>query len=123
MSTYPNQPGPTPQPAPQNPTTSAGGFFKALFDLSFNHFVTPTIVKIVYLVGLVLIGLFTLVMFFSAFSQFGGGFGKSPFLGLVMLVGAPLLGVFYLAFFRMSLELYYAVIRLSEDVHHGRGRV
>lgn len=59
----------------------------------------------------------------AAFQHFDGGPFSSPLLGMVQLIGAPLLGIFYLAFFRMSLELYYAVIRLSEDVHHGRGRL
>ena len=113
-----------PDPGQPTRTTDRGdvGFFRALFDLSFNHFVTPKIVKVVYVVGLVLIGLLTLVVFFSAFRHFGDGFGASPLLGVVQLLAAPLLGIFYLAFFRMSLELYYAVIRLSEDVHHGPSR-
>lgn len=119
MTATPGQPA-QPDPAP---SASSSGFFKALFDFNFNHFVTPTIVKVVYIVGLVIIGLITLVLFFTAFRQFSGDFGTSPILGLLQLIGAPLLGIFYLAFFRMSLELYYAIIRMSEDVHHGRGRV
>lgn len=114
-------------PNPDSPHPQAGsrdaGFLKALFDFSFTHFVTPKIVKVVYVVGLVLIALLTLVVFLTAFRHFGDGFGASPLLGLVQLVAAPLLGIVYLAFFRMSLELYYAVIRLSEDVHHGRNRL
>lgn len=114
---------PTPAPEPATGTPDAAGFFKALFDLNFNHFVTPKIVKIVYVVGLVLIGLLTLVVFLTSFRHFGGGFGASPLLGLVQLLAAPLIGIIYLALFRMSLELYYAVIRLSEDVHHGRSQL
>lgn len=109
-------------PPSQPPSSSSAGFFQALFDFDFNHFVTPKIVKIVYIVGTVVIGLVTLVMVLTSFRHFGGGFGASPIVGLVQLLGAPVLGLLYLAFLRMSLELYYAVIRLSEDVLHGRGR-
>lgn len=122
MTSNPDQPGAAPQPRPSSPS-GVGGFFRALFDLSFDTFVTPMIVKIVYVVGMVLIGLVTLYLFLTAFQHFDGGPFSSPLLGLVQLLGAPLLGIFYLAFFRMSLELYYAVIRLSEDVHHGRDRL
>ncbi|RIK16789.1 MAG: hypothetical protein DCC50_03905 [Acidobacteria bacterium] len=122
MTDQPHQPGTAPEPRPSSPS-GVGGFFKALFDLDFDTFVTPVIVKIVYLVGMVLIGLVSLFLFLTSFRHFGGGLFANPLLGIVQLVGAPLLGIFYLAFFRMSLELYYAVIRLSEDVHHGRGRL
>lgn len=119
MSSTPDRPEGTPGPAVDK---NGAGFFQALFDFNFNHFVTPKIVKIVYIVGTVLIALFTLFLFLTSFRHFSGEFGASPVLGLVQLLGAPILGLFYLAFLRMSLELYYAVIRLSEDVHHGPSR-
>lgn len=118
-TTPPQQPG-TPPGGPASP--SSAGFFQALFDFEFNHFVTPKIVKIVYIVGTVLIGLVTLIIVLTSFRHFGGGFGASPVVGLVQLLGAPILGLLYLAFLRMSLELYYTVIRLSEDVHNGPRR-
>lgn len=118
MSSTPDASQPQGSPAPAR----GAGFLQALFDINFNTFVTPKIVKIVYVIGMVLIGLVTLGMILSAFSQFTGGYDKSPLLGLLMLVGAPLVGIIYLALFRMSLELYYAVIRLSEDVHNGPSR-
>lgn len=117
MSTTPD--GSQPQ---SSPTTQGASFFKALFDINFNTFVTPKIVKVVYVIGMVLIGLTTLGMVLSAFTQFTGGYGTNPMFGLLLLVAAPLVGVIYLALFRMSLELYYAVIRLSEDVHNGPSR-
>jgi hypothetical protein len=40
-------------PAPGTPPPSKG-FFGALFDFSFEHFVTPMIVKVVYLLGILL---------------------------------------------------------------------
>lgn len=128
--TYPPQPDPAqPQQPPGPPSTTGGagtdaaGFFKALFDLQFNHFVTPKIVKVVYLVGMVLIGLSVLGMLPMAFGMMASDIPGSGLLGLPFLVAIPLIAIIYLAFFRMMLEMYYAVVRLSEDVHHGRGRV
>ncbi len=40
-----------------------------------------------------------------------------PGLILAALVGVPLVSIVYLALARMTLELYFAVVRLSEDVH------
>lgn len=123
MSSTPDRPENTSGPVPTSaPGSKGANFFQALFDFNFNHFVTPKIVKIVYVVGTILIGLLTLFLVLTSFRHFTGGFGASPLLGLIQLLGAPVLGLFYLAFLRMSLELYYAVIRLSEDVHHGPSR-
>ncbi|MFX0539231.1 DUF4282 domain-containing protein [Ornithinimicrobium sp. Y1847] len=89
-------------------------FFQALFDFEFNHFVTPKLVRVVYVVGMVLIGLLTLGMLVYAIEMMR----FSSIMGLLWLIATPLLAIIYLAFFRMMLELYYAVVRLSEDVHH-----
>lgn len=125
----PNQPpNPNPGPGPgpggggSSLSASGSGLIKALFDFNFDTFITPKIVKIVYMVATVLVGLTVVGMIFSAFGMMADG-GFLVFVGLIFLLAAPVLGLIYLAFIRMSLELYYALIRLSEDVHHGRGRV
>lgn len=114
----PNRPG----PAGSSLNSSSTGLIKALFDFNFDTFITPKIVKIVYMVATVLVAVGTLGMIFTAFGLMADG-GFAVILGLLFLLAAPILGLVYLAFVRMSLELYYAVIRLSEDVHHGRGRI
>ena len=107
----PDQPRRTPEPAG----------LKALFDYNFDTFITPSIVKIVYVIATVLVALLTIGLAISGLTtMFRGGGGI--ILGLLLIVASPVIGLVYLAFVRMSLELYYAVIRLSEDVHH-RGRM
>ena len=107
----PDQPRRTPEPAG----------LKALFDYNFDTFITPSIVKIVYIIATVLVALLTIGLAISGLvTMFDGG--ASIILGLFLIVASPVIGLVYLAFVRMSLELYYAVIRLSEDVHH-RGRL
>ena len=91
--------------------TPSKGFFGALFDMSFTTFVTPMIIKVVYIIGLGLIGLATL--FFSL----SGFFGDSPGLGVVTIIVGPLVGLLYLCFFRMMCEFYIAITRMSEDIN------
>lgn len=99
------------QPGSPNSMPPAKGFIGALFDISFSTFVTPMIIKVVYVLGMVVIGFATLFFAFSGF------FGDSPAIGIVTLILGPIIGLLYLAFFRMICEFYLAVIRMSEDIH------
>jgi hypothetical protein len=107
-------PGPGPGPGPGNsPQAQAKGFFSALFDFGFNHFATPTVVKIIYVIGLVLIALAYISAVISGFAV-----GVGP--GLLALIIGAIIALFALALFRITLEFYYAVVRMSEDIHHRR---
>ena len=90
---------------------SRKGFFGALFDMSFTTFVTPMIIKVVYIIGLIAIGLGTLFFAVSGF------FGDNPGVGIVTLIVSPLVGLLYLCFFRMMCEFYVAITRMSEDIN------
>jgi len=111
MSEYGTPPPSEPfgQPTPP-PTASGRGFFGALFDFKFEHFITPMIVKFVYvlaLVGLVIAWVVFLV----------AGFADSVTTGVFVLVLGPIALVLYLAFIRMTLEFYLAIVRMSQDIH------
>jgi Domain of unknown function (DUF4282) len=103
---------PTPPPS-ERPGTDTKGFFGALFDFSFNSFVTPKIVKIVYILATVGLALVYLLFVVTAFSRGAGS-------GLVVLILGAIGFFIYLAVIRMTLEFYYAIIRMSEDIHSGR---
>ena len=92
-------------------TPSSKGFFGALFDMSFTTFVTPMIIKVVYVIGLALIGLATLFVSLSGF------FGDNPGMGIVTIIVGPVVGLLYLCFFRMMCEFYVAITRMSEDIN------
>lgn len=86
------------------------GFFGALFDFSFTHFVTPMIVKVVYILVTVLLAIGALGVVISGFTQ-------SAALGILFLI-LSVIGYFvYLAIVRMTLEFYLAIVRMSEDIH------
>jgi hypothetical protein len=110
-------------PAPQGPPPNAGGpyggsglledstgFFGALFDFSFTHFITPKIVKLVYVLVAIFLALGAIGLIIGAFAD-NAGFGI-----LALILGA--IGyILYLALARMTLEFYLAIVRMSEDIH------
>jgi hypothetical protein len=100
------------QPAPSLGGQADGskGFFGALFDFSFNSFVTPKIVKLVYVLATIAIALGYLVFVVA-------GFKESPGVGIVVLLLGAVAAIIYLAFVRMTLEFYYAIVRMSEDIN------
>jgi hypothetical protein len=124
MSEYgappPNQPPPNQPPPGQPPVGGYGGpqpsgparkgFFGALFDFTFEHFITPIIVKIVYVLAFAALVLGWLLFLVTGFSQ-------SAAAGVAVLILGPIGVILYLAFIRMTLEFYLAIVRMSEDVH------
>ena len=99
------------QPAPATPPPTGKGFFGALFDLKFEHFVTPMLVKVVYVLAIVGLGIGWLFWLVTSFAVSTG-------MGIAVLILGPLLMLIYLAFIRMTLEFYLALVRMSEDIHH-----
>ena len=103
---------------PQQQAPIAGAqkdsFFSALFDLSFTKYATPSVAKTVYIISMVVIGLYTLFGIIACLALLADG-GAGAVLGLIF--GVPivlLLGLTMLALFRVSLEVSVAQIRTSE---------
>ena len=107
----PNDPYGQPAVPPPGGPPRGKGFFGALFDFSFEYFVTPMIVKVVYILSIVGLGLGWLVFLAAAFSQGAGS-------GLFVLVLGPVAMLLYLCVIRMTLEFYLAVTRMSQEIHH-----
>jgi len=82
---------------------------KALFDFEFRKFVTPSIIKIVYI----------LIMIFLAFGYIGivvTGFQFNTAVGfLMLLIVGPLFALVYLALARAGLESLIAQIRTAQN--------
>lgn len=108
----PHQPTPPPQAGAANPRADdAKSLLAALFDFRFHTLVTPKIVKIVYAVGVALIALFWFLTLVRAFAA------DQPIFGVAVLLIGPVIALVYIAFLRMTLELYFAVVRMSDDIH------
>jgi hypothetical protein len=95
--------------------TPAKGFFAGLFDFGFTTFVTPKVIKFVYVVITILIGISWIVWIIA-------GFGYSSGLGILALVFGPLVALLWLIAYRITLELVMVIFRIGSDVHAIRGR-
>jgi hypothetical protein len=86
------------------------GFLGALFDFGFTSFVTPKIIKVLYV--LVTIGTIVSALAFTIVV-----FKASVAFGVVALVfGDPLIILVIMAIFRMFVEFFVVIFRAAEDI-------
>lgn len=109
----PGGPGYAPQ---QQAMATAKGFVASLFDFSFNSFVTPKVVKVVYVLVTILLGLTTLWFLVVAF-KLGALAGI-----ITLLIVAPLFFFIELALWRIALELFVVIFRIADDIRAIRDR-
>jgi hypothetical protein len=102
-------------PAPSD-LAEPRGFLGALFDFGFTSFVTPKVIKVLYLlivIGTVVSALVVTIVAFKA----------SVVFGILMLVfGDPLFILIVLAIYRIILEFFVVTFRVAEDVRALRER-
>jgi len=109
---YPQQQPQAPQAAPyQAPAAPGGGMpqpekglFAAMFDFSFNSYVTLTVLKVVYVlvvIGCVLAGL-------------GAMYGAIDSGSYIMVPAIPIAVVLYILVFRMQLELFVLLFKFLQ---------
>jgi hypothetical protein len=91
------------------------GFFGSLFDFSFTSFVTPKIIKVVYVLEVVFTVLAYVVVTIGALAANSGA-------GVAVLIFGALGAILYLALLRMVLEFFLGVYRMSQDVRILRSR-
>lgn len=78
-----------------------------LFDFNFTRFVTKSVIKGLYILIFALIALVVLGVVVAGFSD---GVGS----GLILLVLAPLVGLVYLLFARVGLEVIIVLFRIAD---------
>ena len=89
-------------------------FLQALFDFSFNQFISPRIMKFLYSLSMILAGLMALFLIIV-------GFETSMWLGiLALLVGAPLLFLLTVISNRVALELILVIYRMADCMENIR---
>ena len=105
--------------APPNEKAKGGtkGFLGALFDFSFTTFVTPKIIKVLYVLITVWTVLWALVFLRLGFKY--GGFAGGIF---TLVVVDPILVLLTLGVYRMVLELFMVVHRMHDDLKALRDR-
>ncbi len=85
------------------------GFLASLFDTSFANLITPRVIKVIYIISMVVIGLAALFWIGAAFSQ-SVAFGL-----LVLVIAAPIVSLLYLIYTRVLLEVIIALFRIMES--------
>jgi uncharacterized protein DUF4282/zinc ribbon protein len=89
----------------------AKGFFASLFDYSFSAFITPKIIKLLYILSTIVVVLWTIIAILW-------GFKASTGFGIVMLVIlGPLFFLFAMIYVRVFLELLIVFFRIHGDVN------
>ncbi len=137
----PQMPPPHTQPSPQSQQSQHAGsqyqlqnfvmgehsasltqrsLLTSLFDTTFTSLAGTKIVRLLYVLSMILIGLIALFFVIAAFRQSSG-------LGIVVLfVVAPIFSLFWLIYARLLLELYISVFQImansNELVAQGRRR-
>ena len=92
----------------------AKSFFGSLFDYSFSSFITPRIIKVLYVLATIGIALWTLLLIVAAFNVSDGVGGG------MLLIGGPLLFLFSMIYARVFLELVIAFFRINGNVQEIR---
>ena len=94
----------------------ARGFLAALFDFGFTSFVTPKVIKVLYVLIVIGTVLSAVTFTFTAF-QASVAFGL-----LTLVFGAPLFILIVLAIYRIILEFFVVIFRVAEDIRALRER-
>jgi Domain of unknown function (DUF4282) len=117
----------TPRPDTERPADAIGdpvtgaaadsrGFLTALFDFGFTSFVTPKVIKVLYM--LIVIGTVASALVFTIIV-----FKASTLFGILTLVFAdPLFILIVLAIYRIILEFFVVTFRVAEDIRALRER-
>ncbi|MEU6744026.1 DUF4282 domain-containing protein [Streptosporangium sandarakinum] len=115
----PYTPGQYTRPAHQQPAPPPGGtrkgFFARLFDLSFDHYVTTSIIKVIFVILVVIEVLWAL-------STLALAFDTGPESGVIALLLTPI-GLFLaILLTRVWMELLVVIFKIKEDLGAIRDR-
>jgi len=86
-----------------------------LFDFGFTDFITPKVVKFVYVVVTIIIALAWIFYIILGFSISAGA-------GLLVLIFGPIIALLWLLVCRITLELAMVIFRIGADLHVVRER-
>lgn len=109
---YPPQGAATPPGSPGGGAPlPEGSFFSRLFDMSMRTFITPSIVKVLFILGVIFASIYALMMV-VAFASAGDG-------GIIFgLILAPLFWIFMVIWIRVWIELIVVFFRIEENTRN-----
>src|SRR4030042_3016815 len=83
-------------------------FFASLFDLSFSDFITPKIIKLIFILAIIASGISAIILLVSGLAS---GLPE----GLLALVLAPIAFLLYVLLARIWLEVIIVLFRIAEN--------
>lgn len=89
-------------------------FFASLFDVSMQEMITPKIVRIIYILGLIGIGIGTLIAFISYLTAASYSGSVFPVLAAVIIV--PLCALLAVIYLRVVLELIVLAFNIYDEL-------
>jgi hypothetical protein len=110
------RPAPVIGDRPPREATDVRGFLGALFDFGFTSFVTPKVIKVLYMLIVIGTVVSALVFTFIAFKT------SLVFGFLTLVIGDPLFILIVLAIYRIILEIFMVAFRAAEDIRALRER-
>lgn len=87
------------------------GFFKTLFDLSFDSFITKKLIKFIYVLSIILAFLIGLIVLIAGL----GAMTFSPFQGFLIILFSPIITFLSLLYSRLLLELIMVIFKIEEN--------
>ena len=84
-------------------------FFKLLFDMSFDDYITTKIIKILYIISIVGSGILGLIIIFSGFATNSGA------MGIFFLILGPVVAFINIIISRVWLELIIVLFKIAEN--------
>lgn len=84
------------------------GFFGSLFDFSFSEFITPRIIKLLFVLAIIISAIVALVLFV-------GGIASGGAEAFLAIIGAPLLFLLYVIMARVWLEVIMVMFRIVDN--------
>ncbi len=89
-------------------------FLTSLFDFSFKTFITPKLVRILYILLLALIAIGTVLSFIGGLATL---FSRGGFIaGVGIIIATPIFAVIYLIMARVSMEITIVIFQIAEHL-------
>jgi Domain of unknown function (DUF4282) len=83
------------------------GFFEALMDTRFDSLITPSLIRFLYVVAIIVLAIGALVAVISGFAHSAGS-------GILLLILAPIGALIYLIVIRLWLELIVVTFKIRD---------
>jgi hypothetical protein len=87
------------------------GFLASLFDFSFSEYITMKVIRVLYMLIVILVGIVALFMLLGGLMALG----SNPVQGLLTIILAPVGFLLYVVMSRVYLELVMVIFKIGDN--------